>query len=508
MHSLLRASLVATIVLVISRGSQAQGPAIAPTPESAHSPAEEQMDLLQKNVETLQAQLSATQVANPQDEKLRKQVEILQKQIETQQKMIQLLIDQMKEQPAAGPPGPNLQTQVTTLQSRSVQAANRDQELSQAIDNINEHNDAVERNGPRLPAPLKELFFPSGTNQTPLSIYTNFNFGYNQPESQPSGFFFGTFAPHLRMELNDWILMVGEIDVGSNGSVAVTDAEMDFFVNDWLTVVAGIFPAPIGFWNERLNSPWINRLPDQPLMWRQVSPAMSLLGVGARGGFYLGCSPIKLEYNAWVSNGLNVTPATPPTPTPNELANLEGMENTFNINSNERAFGGRLGFWIPEIGLNGGISGLGSGDYVTGFEDAIALWGVDLGYHKGNWDARFEYASVYQQAKSFQDTNIRRQGLYAQVSYRPYKAPCKYLANTEVVARYSYTRFSGIDPTALDLTAFSDPRDIPVTRHQTAFGINYWFYPSMVLQVAYEINHEPGFPLHDNFFMTQLGLGF
>jgi len=432
----------------------------------------------------------------------------LQKQIETQQKMIQLLMEQVKKQPSPGGADQMTQTQVARLQSRPQQSAQRDVELSQAVDNINEHMDAVERNGPRLPSPLKELFFPSGTNQTPLSIYTNLNFGYNQPESQPGGFFFGEFAPHLRLELNDWLLMVGEIDVGSQGAVDVTDAEMDFLVNDWLTVVAGVFPAPIGFWNERLNSPWINRLPDQPLMFRQVSPAFSLLGLAARGAFYLGCSPMKLEYNAWISNGLNVTPATPLMPSPNELANLEGMEDTFAFHSNERAFGGRLGFWIPEIGLNGGISGLGNGDYVAGFEDMISLWEVDLGYHKGDWDARFEYATLYQHAMSFQDTNIRRQGLYAQISYRPYQASCKYLANTELVGRYSYTRFSGINPTALDPTAFSDPRDIPVNRHQVAFGINYWFYPSMVLQVAYEIDHEPGLPLHDNFFMTQLGLGF
>jgi hypothetical protein len=401
-----------------------------------------------------------------------------------------------------------LQEDVARLEARSKQAAQRDQEVASAIDNIAEHTDAQERNGPWLPATLKELFLPSQTNETPLSIYTNFAFGYNQPESQPGGFFFGEFAPHLRLLLNDWILMVGEIDVFSSGVVDVADAEVNFLVNDWLTVVAGRFPAPIGFWNERLNSPWINRLPDPPLMFRQVSPAFSLIGLAARGAFYLGPTPIKLEYNAWISNGLNVTPATPPTPSPNELASLPGMENTYGFVTNERAFGGRIGLWIPEIGLNGGISALGNGDYVAGFEDAIKLWEIDLGFHKGNWDARFEYAQLYQHALSFQDTNIRREGLYAQASYRPYDACCKYVANTELVARYSFTHFTGIDPSALDLTAFSDSRDIPVNRHQVAFGINYWFYPSMVAQFAYEINHEPGFSLHDNFFMTQLAWGF
>src|SRR5262249_4500561 len=154
-------------------------------------------------------------------------VEILQKQIETQQKMIQLLMDQMKKQPSGGAPSQALQTQVTTLQSRSVQAANRDQELSQAIDNINDHNDSVERNGPRLPTQLKELFFPSGTNETPLSIYGALAFGYSQFVGDPTtaangagrpnthgGFYFGEFTPDFLLKLNDWIFLEAELGIG------------------------------------------------------------------------------------------------------------------------------------------------------------------------------------------------------------------------------------------------------------------------------------------------------
>ena len=34
----------------------------------------------------------------------------------------------------------------------------------------------------------------------------------------------------------------------------------------------GYFLAPIGFWNERLDPQWINKLPDEPLVMRQVIP--------------------------------------------------------------------------------------------------------------------------------------------------------------------------------------------------------------------------------------------
>jgi hypothetical protein len=185
------------------------------------------------------------------------------------------------------------------------------------------------------------------------------------------------------------------------------------------------------------------------------------------------------------------------------------MTNTFNITTNDKAAGGRIGIWWPEMGLEAGLSGMYSGDYIAGgFEDSISLWAVDLNYHKGNWDLRFEYGKTYQHAQTFVDSNIRRQGLYGQVAYRPRDVANRYLQNTELVYRYSYVDFRGIDATALDLTTFATPVDVPVRRQQNEFGVNYYFYPRMVLKCAYQINDEPGFHLHDNQFITELAWGW
>jgi hypothetical protein len=459
-----------------------------------------------------------------------KKIELLQKEIENLQKTTQLLADQLKKQPPAGAAVEKLQTQAATLDARSVQAAQRDVELAHAVDDLREHVDAQERYGPWLPAPLKELFLPSGTNETHLSIYGALAFGYSKiigdpttaaqgatgpRPSTPGGFYFGEFTPDFLLKLNDWVFLEAELSVGSNGSVSVGSfAQADFFLTDWLTIIAGRFVAPIGWYNERLNNPWVNKLPTDapgsaPLLWLQVLPPLSLLGVQAQGSFYLGCSPIKLEYNAYVSNGLNVTPATAGSPTINELANLEGMESTFNIISNEKAAGGRIGLAWPEVGLWAGLSGMYNGDYVAGgFEDAISLWAFDLNYHKDNWDARFEYGMTHQQARSFLGANIERQGFYAQLAYRPRDCCNEYLRNVEAVYRYSYVTFPGINGPSLDLSAFGTPIDVPVRRQQNEFGINYWFTPSLVLKVAYQINDEPRFHLHDNQFITELAWGW
>src|SRR5262249_14710457 len=136
-----------------------------------------------------------------------------------------------------------------------------------------------------LPAQLKELFLPSGTNESPLSIYGTLVGGYQLfPSRRGEGqFFFDALEPIFLLQLNDHILLESELEFGT-GDVRVGYAQADFIVNDWLTVVAGRFLSPVGFFNERLHPDWINKMPDFPLAMRQVGLAdFSLNGVQVRG---------------------------------------------------------------------------------------------------------------------------------------------------------------------------------------------------------------------------------
>ncbi len=163
----------------------------------------------------------------------------------------------------------------------------------------------------------------------------------------------------------------------------------------------------------------------------------------------------------------------------------------------------------PVHPLEAGFSALYNGDYIAGgLAETISLWAVDLNYHKGNWDVRAEYGMTNQQAQPYIGNNINREGCYAQVAYRPRDASNQYLQNLEIVYRYSYVDFKGIDPASLDLTTFDTPVDVPVRRQQNEVGINYYFYPRMLLKCAYQINDEPGFHLHDNQFLAELDWGW
>jgi hypothetical protein len=460
-------------------------------------------DLREKNQELQQARAEAAQTDAKPGDTLETKVALLQKQIALQQKMIQLLLDQMKKAPAGGPAIDDLQGKVATLESRTKQGAQRDQDLAQAVDNLTEHADAEARNGPRLPAALKELFLGSRNNETPLSIYGSFVENYSQPNGRNGTFGTPDFAPYFLLQLNEQFLLAANIDISNNG-VSVGEAQVDWLVADWMTVVLGRFLTPIGFFNERLNHEWINRLPDVPLMFRQVVPLLSTDGLMVRGGVYLFGSPVKIEYALYGGNGAQATAGPPPGPTTySEAVDLQGITGGSDETSLQ-SMGGRVGFWIPEWGIQGGISGYSNGRYSSLAKDQFDLWDLDLNYRKGNWDLRFEYAENYQQAVSYIGNNVRRKGFYTQIAYRPYDLEHCILKNIEVAVRYSRVWFHGIDPTQIDPTAFSSPMDVPVNRDQWTFGMNYYFYPSMALRLAYEVNHELGnINLHDNIFLAQ-----
>jgi hypothetical protein len=457
-----------------------------------------------------QAQPAATVPAQPAETdaarvaRMQRQVDLQQKQIEVLQKMMGVVEQQVKRlPPVTGTEA--MQAQIDTLQSRGQQAARRDQEIAAAVDDLREQADAERRYGPRLPAPLKELFLPTQTNETPLSIYGQFLEGYHQFDGQPGRFESPDFSPYFLLQLNEQCLLAASIDI-NNAGVSVGEAQVNWILGDHITLVGGRYITPIGFFNERINHEWINKLPDPPLMFRQVSPQISTDGLEVRGGMYIGDSPVKMEYSFYGGNGFELTG---PPGSLNDVADL-GTITGGPDEVDSKAVGGRLGLWVPKWGLTGGFSGYFNGPYAPGATDNMKLWQFDTGWRKGNWDLRFEYCQNFQEAQSFIGNNIVRTGLYGQLAYRPFDAVSRIIQKFEVVYRYSRARFNGIDFAGLDLSAFADsPVDAPVDRDQHTVGVNYYFYPSMVMKLAYEVNIESaGMNLHDNVFLAQFAWGF
>ncbi len=133
--------------------SRGNGPAAA-----APQPSDSLQDALARNAREIQA--LKEQYARDMEQQ-KKRAELQQKQIEILQQTASLLAEQLKKQAAAPVSSEaidKLQSKTDLLESRAQQAARRDQELASATDYLREKLDTEIRNGPRLPAALKELF--------------------------------------------------------------------------------------------------------------------------------------------------------------------------------------------------------------------------------------------------------------------------------------------------------------------------------------------------------------
>jgi hypothetical protein len=503
MRSALLGGLVAwLLVMSIARGDDpGQPPAepgTAPPPEGK-TPAAPVLSTLQEALERNAQELKALKEEHARElEQQRKRAELQQRQIEVLERTTRLLADELKKQTSSAAAVGGLQTKTAVLEARSKQAARRDSELAGATDELRERVDTIQRNGAPLPYTVRELFLPTQTNETPLAIYGQLLGGYSKQSGRTGFFQSPSLGPWFLLQLNNRFLLEANFDITPN-AISLGQGQLDWYLNNAMTLVAGRFLTPIGTFNERLSPEWINKLPDIPIMFRQVVPLTSTDGVQLRGSRYLGPFPVKLEYSLYGGNGFQLV-QRPTTLTP--VADLQGITAGPDANTS-KAYGGRLGMWIPLYAVNFGFSGYTNGIYSSGSQNHYMLWDFDFNYHRGNWDFRTEFANNSQGATSFINHNINRRGLYTQIAYRNYTAPNRYLANLEGVFRYGFADFHGITAKHLDQTVFATPFDIPVSRNQFTFGINYYFYPSMVLKFAYEINRERGLHLNDDIFLAQ-----
>lgn len=454
------------------------------------------------------AQNQARGAPKPEIDRLKEQVELQQKQIDVLLRMTRLLADQVKKPPAAAAELEALQEQAATQDARLQQSARRDQELARTRDDILERLDASTRPDPQLPATLRELFTPTRNNESPLSIYGSLAQEFNSFSGLNNTFRAQTLELRPYLLLNEQFLMSANVAL-QQGTVQFWRAQTEWFMTDSLTFVAGRFYSPIGFFSERLRLNWIIKTPDPPLMFNQVYPAqLSFDGLQLRGARYLFDWPVKLEYSGFVANGLSIAGAKLSSTIYSNLNNFS--DHTGNAQTGFKAWGGRIGFSIPEIGFIAGLSGLANGPYSQAGQ-TLNLWDVDANWHKGNWDARFELAHTNQQTPA-PAPSIHRFGFYAQVAYRQYDNPNPVLRKLEGVFRFDHVQFNGINiaQTGLNFGGLGlNYARQPLDRNRFTIGANYWFYPSLVLKLAVEFNEELGVPsLRDDGFIGQIVWGF
>jgi len=419
-------------------------------------------------------------VSRAEYEKLKSELETLKAQ------MAQLIKNQTQQQPAAPAERPSAEFKaVTPPQS----------EVSELRDEL---------------AKVKEIAESSAPGTTKF-LLTGYAFaGFEKREGQPSTFNAG-LAPIFLWELSNKLFFEGELELGLNDTeteVNLEYAQLTYLLNDYITVGAGKFLTPFDQFPARLHPPWINKLPDFPLVFNEDEGLVPFSQVGAQILGAIPIGPTKLLYAVYVSNG-------PRLNTDADSAGSLQFDNFTDID-HDKAVGGRVGFLpLPELEIGYSIeyARMEATDASADHADLV-LQGVDMSYiHDFDWikgriDARAEW--VWSQVSNLTydpdgslgfgplKFNNWRTGGYAQLAYRPYKIKLPVVDKLELVARYDRIDEPNEAPGAFD-------------ERRWTFGLNYWLGPSTVIKAAFETGHRSSSDNGDEdvtAYLLQAAMGF
>jgi hypothetical protein len=320
------------------------------------------------------------------------------------------------------------------------------------------------------------------------------------------------FAPHFFWSFYDRVLFEAHLDLrvadGTTG-VNLEFAALWLILTDHLVIGAGKILTPFGFYNEQLHTTWLNRLPDEPLsVADHVGPSPThFVGVNLRGvhhvrgrrvawSAYVGSAPVA-EQPAMPAAPAGHTHDPPTVPVAPPIA-TGGLDYD---RYHRWSAGGRVGYFpiaAAELGASVHVARV---DPVSSPLDRIvvATYGLDGNYNavvsalEGTVDAHVEWvvSRAHPTDRDQWPEDRTRQGLYAQVAYRPSEVERVHMSRLEAVLRYD---------------RLDDLRGAAPTHRYTA-GLNYWIQPSLVAKAALGIT-DPDAGESRRRLMVQLAGGF
>ncbi len=322
--------------------------------------------------------------------------------------------------------------------------------------------------------------------------------------------FFGSLSPLFLFQFGDHFLYEAELEFDIEEGVTNTSleyAQIDFFLNDQLTLVAGKFLVPFGVFGERLHPTWINKLPSRPPLYghggesgpQPLLPILADFGVMLRGSWDLGKGK-GITGSAYVTQGPSVEGAHGEEEENHGgglIPEFQFGEDVTDIN-NDKMLGGRLALVLApsfEIDLSG---------FTGEFDDdgsRLNAYNVAAEYRFGSTEfrgegfiMRYDFGEAEDHDDGATDEHAERVtaetgGFYVQASHR--------IGPWEPIIRW--TRRS-------DATAATFDTDAGYS--QLTFGLDYWFAPSIALMAGLELNDSRSHEEVPNRFVVHWAFGF
>jgi hypothetical protein len=344
----------------------------------------------------------------------------------------------------------------------------------------------------------------------------------------------------------DWILFQAELEgafrqTGSGTDLPLADFHLE--LNDYLTVVAGLFDNPFGDWFESQSPMWVNRFVTAPLPFgvEAVVPP-SEIGVQLRGGLQWGQLGQDFDYTLWTGNG-------PSFSQPVLGAALGGPVAVASSQTNGKSFGARFRVYPLPLDANLGRLELGASTYDAKWLGGrwLNAWGADFSYFIGSLQARGEWVQAYRQMPGGLAAD-NRQGWYLQLGYFLNQLQLSFLPDAvtdhirklEPLVRYSgvnqrgvaiddITGATGVGVGGLQAGLIPDfglsgsPALFAPHSREVALGLDYWIAPSIVWQNEFDIElpregglfvagdgttKPVGSTPNDHAFLSQFTIGF
>ncbi|WP_338353690.1 hypothetical protein [Thalassolituus oleivorans] len=326
--------------------------------------------------------------------------------------------------------------------------------------------------------------------------------GYIDQESSDGSFGVGSFSPIFHFQYRDLVMLESELEIEvDDAGETETNLEyltIDWFINDYMALIAGKFLSPIGQFRQNLHPSWINKLPSAPPGFGHDGAApVSEVGVQLRGAFPV--ANMRTNYALYVGNGPELLTAFEDGEYELDGVEAEGKGTDAD---GEKVMGGRFGV-IPVAGLELGLSAAMGKATVTAVEDGDSsllsgegvrdydVLGADLSWSIQAFNFRGEYVET-KVGDDIGSGTAASEGAtwttwYAQTSWRPGQS------SWELVARY---------------TDFDSPHNSQ-DQQQWAVGLNYIVASNFIAKMAYEFNDgESGSDAELDRLLLQLAYGF
>jgi len=346
-----------------------------------------------------------------------------------------------------------------------------------------------------------------------FQILGDAEFQYANADHQHGSFLLADFAPIFLYRGGDNILFEAGFDTtlgnnaqapGGSGGYTTTFnlsfAQLDYVMNDYLTLCAGDLLLPLGTYSER-GAGWLNKFPDNPLAVDALIPGS---GVGAelRGAVPLGDSGKLLNYAVYGVNGPSSTDGTGNGGSLDLGGNVGVTSDgtTANLHGNPSG-GARVAVFLPfkpRYDLELGVSGM-FGEWDNAGNHLWMAGVLDASLHLGpNFEAKGEY--ILTRYGSDDLGLIEQQGWFVQAGYKlaGLNLELPGLNNLELVGRYDNVN-NGYDSS-------NNAFDFNTQRYTV--GYIYYLTSALLFEGDYEFIHsnDPSQPTTQ--LILQISYGF